>query len=117
MARDKNNNSLDNAQPTGARERQAAASDSRKDKDAEKAKKAAARKKAQAKPAEKGPGFFERARQFFREVRIELKKVTWPTRKETLASTSVILVLVILVSFFLGVVDIILSRALGLLLG
>jgi len=54
--------------------------------------------------------FWARMQQFFREVRVELKKVTWPSRKETIASTSVVLVMVILVSFFLGIVDLGLSR-------
>jgi preprotein translocase subunit SecE len=42
---------------------------------------------------------------FFREARGELKKVKWPTRKELLASTAVVLFLVFLVSFYLGLVD------------
>jgi preprotein translocase subunit SecE len=36
---------------------------------------------------------------------MELKKVKWPTRKELLASTAVVIVLVLLVSFYLGVID------------
>ncbi|OEU50476.1 MAG: preprotein translocase subunit SecE [Desulfobacterales bacterium S3730MH5] len=43
--------------------------------------------------------------QFLREVRIELRKVTWPTRKETLASTCVVIILVVIISSFLGLVD------------
>jgi preprotein translocase subunit SecE len=31
--------------------------------------------------------------------------VTWPSRKETIGSTSVVLILVMLVAFFLGIVD------------
>lgn len=48
--------------------------------------------------------------QFYREVRIELKKITWPPRKETIASTSVVLIIVIIVACFLGVVDFGLSK-------
>lgn len=44
-------------------------------------------------------------RQFIAEAKIELKKVTWPTRKELLTTTAVVLILVLLVAFFLGVVD------------
>jgi preprotein translocase subunit SecE len=47
----------------------------------------------------------EKARQFLREVRAELKRVTWPSRKETLGSTSVVIILVIIVAVFLGLVD------------
>ncbi len=60
--------------------------------------------------------FFEKAKQFFREVRVELKKVTWPSRKETIASTSVVLVTVFLVAFYLGIVDLGLSRLIKMLL-
>ena len=76
----------------------------------------AGKKKPAAKTGEKEPGLLQKIRQFFREVKVELKKVTWPSRKETIASTSVVLVVVILVAVYLGVVDIILSRALKLLL-
>lgn len=43
--------------------------------------------------------------QFLREVRIELKKVTWPSRKQTVGSTVVVLVVVAIISVFLGLVD------------
>ncbi|MEW6267562.1 MAG: preprotein translocase subunit SecE [Thermodesulfobacteriota bacterium] len=75
-----------------------------------------ANKKGPAREEEKGPGFIVRTRQFFREVKIELKKVTWPSRKETMASTSVILVLVFIIALYLGLVDFGLSWALGLLI-
>jgi preprotein translocase subunit SecE len=45
------------------------------------------------------------AAQFLREAKIELKKVKWPTRKELLASTAVVIVLVLVVAFFLGLID------------
>ncbi|HSM90809.1 MAG TPA: preprotein translocase subunit SecE [Desulfobacterales bacterium] len=48
---------------------------------------------------------FTRAIQFLREVKIELKKVTWPSRKQTMGSTLVVIVLVIIISLFLGIVD------------
>jgi preprotein translocase subunit SecE len=59
---------------------------------------------------EKIKEFWKTTKQFFREVRVELKKVTWPSRKETIASTSVVLITVMMVSFFLGIVDLGLSR-------
>ncbi len=43
--------------------------------------------------------------QFIREVKTELKKVTWPPRKETIASTSVVIVLVFIIALFLFIVD------------
>jgi preprotein translocase subunit SecE len=59
---------------------------------------------------EKIKALLQIAKQFFREVRVELKKVTWPSRKETIASTSVVLITVFLVAFYLGIVDLGLSR-------
>ena len=53
--------------------------------------------------------FIDKSVQFLREVKVELKKVSWPTRKQTFGSTMVMLVLVMVVAFFLGVVDIVLS--------
>ncbi len=44
--------------------------------------------------------------QFLREVKVELKKVAWPSRKQTIGSTIVVLILVVLISFFLGVADV-----------
>jgi preprotein translocase subunit SecE len=48
---------------------------------------------------------FEGAKQFLREVKTELKKVTWPSRKDTLAGTGVVLVAVFVIAIFLGIVD------------
>jgi preprotein translocase subunit SecE len=56
-----------------------------------------------------------RSIQFLREVRTELKKVTWPTRKQTLGSTAVVLVLVMIISLFLGLVDMGLAGIVGLI--
>ena len=48
---------------------------------------------------------FTKSAQFLREVKVELKKVTWPSRKQTIGSTAVVIALVMLISLFLGVVD------------
>ncbi len=50
--------------------------------------------------------------QYFRDVRSELRKVTFPTRKETLASTIVVLVAVGIISAYLGIIDFVLARIL-----
>jgi preprotein translocase subunit SecE len=47
----------------------------------------------------------ETAKQFLREVKTELKKVTWPSRKDTLSGTAIVLVAVFIIAFFLGIVD------------
>jgi len=59
----------------------------------------------------------ERARQFLAGSKVELKKVTWPTPKQTLASTSVVIIVVIIVSVFLGIVDFGLTKIVKLVLG
>jgi preprotein translocase subunit SecE len=53
---------------------------------------------------------------FLREVRVEMKKVTWPSRKEVLGSTMVVIVASFLVAFFLGFMDLVLQKLLGLIL-
>lgn len=53
---------------------------------------------------------------FLQEVWAELKKVHWPTRKETYAATVVVLVIVVIVALFLGVVDFALSQVVQLVL-
>jgi len=54
--------------------------------------------------------------QFLREVKVELKKVTWPSRKQTIGSTVVVIALVMLISLFLGVVDLGLSSLIRIVL-
>ncbi|PLX88417.1 MAG: preprotein translocase subunit SecE [Desulfuromonas sp.] len=54
---------------------------------------------------------------FLNDVQGELKKVTWPTRKDTYASTIVVIVLVLVAAAYLGGVDMILSRLIRLILG
>ena len=49
--------------------------------------------------------YFMGARQFLSDAKVELKKVTWPTKKELLSTTAVVIVLVILIAFYLGIVD------------
>ena len=53
---------------------------------------------------------FTRTAEFFREVKVELKKVVWPTRKQTTGTTVVVIIFVFIVAVFLGVFDYSLSR-------
>ena len=43
--------------------------------------------------------------QFLRDAKTELKKVKWPTKKELLASTAMVIILVLIVALYLGLVD------------
>ena len=62
-------------------------------------------------------GLFSRSMQFLREAKGELKKVKWPTKKELLASTAVVIVLSLLVAFYLGLIDFILIKIIRLIVG
>jgi len=54
--------------------------------------------------------------EFLGDVKAELQKVTWPTRKETYGSTVVVIILVLMVAVFLWVVDSALSTLIRTLL-
>jgi preprotein translocase subunit SecE len=54
------------------------------------------------------------ARAFLQEVRGELKKVTWPSRKEVYSTTLVVIATSIFFGFYLWGLDIVFSRALSL---
>ncbi|MEW6351308.1 MAG: preprotein translocase subunit SecE [Thermodesulfobacteriota bacterium] len=53
---------------------------------------------------------------FFREVKIELQKVTFPTRQETMGHTLVVLVLTIIIAVYLGLSDWALAYVVSMLL-
>jgi len=57
-----------------------------------------------------------KASEFLGNVKAELKKVTWPSRKETYASTLVVILLVLFIAVFLGAVDWTLSSLVRMLL-
>jgi preprotein translocase subunit SecE len=59
----------------------------------------------------------KRTRSFLTDVRVELKKVSWPSRQDTMSSTGVVLVVVFIISFYLGIIDILLSRMVTSLFG
>lgn len=67
--------------------------------------------------AKQESNFLNKSIQFLREVKIELKKVTWPNRKQTLGTTVVVIILVMIISLFLGLVDIGLSGLIRTVLG
>jgi preprotein translocase subunit SecE len=56
-----------------------------------------------------------KAIQFLSEVKSEVKKVTWPTKKEAMGGTAVVLVVVFIMALFLGLVDMFLSKIIGVI--
>ncbi len=55
--------------------------------------------------------------QYFKEVKAEAHKVTWPSRKETIASTIAVFIMVTLASIFLFLSDQVLAWAVSKILG
>jgi preprotein translocase, SecE subunit, bacterial len=54
---------------------------------------------------------------FYNQVRDELKKVNWPARETTISTSIVVVVVVGLITAYLGVVDAIVSRLAGQIIG
>ncbi|MGE5175172.1 MAG: preprotein translocase subunit SecE [Hyphomicrobiales bacterium] len=70
-----------------------------------------------AEPTEKSgeksgakPGVMTAVNEYIKDVRVEMSKVTWPTRDELRESTMVVIVMVFLIAILIGVID----RGLGL---
>lgn len=82
------------------------AKDKKTDKDERTPEKASATKAVTADVASKVAEF----REFFEESKVELKKVTWPTRKEVLVTCAAVAILVVVLSSFLGLVDYTLAK-------
>ena len=72
------------------------------------AKPAFDKKAADTAPGE--PNLIQKCVDFYREVMVELKKVTWPTRKQTTGTTVVVIIFVFIVAAFLGLFDLSLSK-------
>ena len=81
------------------------------------AKKTETPKKTVKKPEESRLAWMDQAREYLREVVFEMRKVVWPSRKETVGTTAVVLVIVAVCGVFLGFVDVILSRLVRMFVG
>lgn len=57
-----------------------------------------------------------KVKEFFREVKVEMKKVVFPTREELIGSTWVVIITVFVISMFLGFIDLGLSKIVGIAL-
>ncbi len=64
----------------------------------------------------KKPGFFQRMGKFFRELKAELKKVTWPSKADTIKKTGIVIVCVIVVGIIVWIFDGIASAVIDALL-
>ena len=69
----------------------------------------AGRPVARTVPARQGPSIIERITRYFREVRVELAKVDWPSRQELIAMTIVVVVVLLAMALYLGLWDLLFS--------
>jgi preprotein translocase subunit SecE len=62
----------------------------------------------------RGPlGWWQRSGEFLREVRNEMKRVTWPSQREVYATTIVVILFSVTMGLYLWGVDMVLAKALG----
>ena len=59
---------------------------------------------------------FNKIKGFFNEVYQELQKVAWPSRDELIGSTAVVIIMSLIVSVFIGAVDLILRESINALI-
>ena len=69
------------------------------------------------KKSDKKPGFFARAGKWSRDMKSELKKVQWPTRKQTINNTLIVIACVIVVGICIALFDYVAGEAIKLLIG
>ena len=62
-------------------------------------------------PGEKIKEWADRTKQFYLDVRSEMKKVSWPGRQEVISTTLVVIVAVLFFGAYLGVVDVVLAKS------
>ena len=59
---------------------------------------------------------FDKITNFITEVKVEMQKVSWSTKDELIGSTTVVIASTLLLAMFIGIVDIVLSRVIGIIL-
>jgi preprotein translocase subunit SecE len=59
----------------------------------------------------------QQTREFFQEVQMELRRVSFPTKQETIGATTVVIVFVIVISIFLALTDSGLARLVAWMIG
>jgi preprotein translocase subunit SecE len=67
----------------------------------------------QGRARESVTGWWGRSRRFLSEVRNEMARVTWPTRREVYATTLVVILTSIFFGIYLYGIDLIVSRLMG----
>ena len=68
-------------------------------------------------PAERsGNAFMNKVARFINEVKLELKKVSWSSRKELINATVVVIISVIILAVFIGICDLLWSNMINFIL-
>ncbi len=74
-------------------------------------------KAKQTKPAKKKEGFMKKASRYFKDLRSEMKKVVWPSKKQVFKNTGVAFVMMGAVGVVIWILDWVLTVVRGLVLG
>ena len=53
---------------------------------------------------------------FFKDIKVEMSKVSWPTKDELIGSTAVVLVSLAILSAFIGICDLVLSKIVNVII-
>ena len=82
----------------------------------EKVEQAAQAKKDKKPEKNSKPGFFSRIGKWFKDMKSELKKVQWPTRKQTVNNTIIVILCCIVVGIFIWLFDLLAGSVISALL-
>jgi|KBSMisStaDraftv2_1062788.scaffolds.fasta_scaffold46954_1 preprotein translocase subunit SecE len=61
-------------------------------------------------PADKIKGWYQSSKQFYQDVRTEMKKVSWPSRDEVFGTTVIVVASVFFFGIYLGLIDAVLAQ-------
>ena len=61
-------------------------------------------------PADKIKGWYQSSKQFYQDVRSEMKKVSWPSRDEVFGTTVIVVASVFFLGIYLGLIDAVLAQ-------
>ena len=67
-------------------------------------------------PGEKIKEWSDKTKQFYLDVRSEMRKVSWPGRQEVISTTTIVILAVVFFGAYLGVVDVVLGAGISRLL-
>ncbi len=61
------------------------------------------------------PVIIDKSARFIRDVKLELTKVSWPSKNDVKGATIVVIIVVLIISFFIGLIDLIITEIQNLL--